>query len=221
MSPWSCSESCGFSFLSLCSLQSLKSVCYVGFRPAFISLLLVRAYFSLLPLARNLVWLTAGPFGAPFRRGRSSRFGQIWKRGPGCQGALRWRCQRMMRGSSSPINGENQRFWKHLSKNFFRGETHAVHLARHPSPLHGKNRANWHHLQKIFQHVIHHLMSKIGPFGNLFRKIFSNCFARVSIVIDHPCEFCQHHLLSAGPYCPLSLYVKIEAEWKHFLKIFW
>ena len=74
--------------------------------------------FSLLPLARNLVWLTAGPFGAPFRRGRSSRFGQIWKRGPGCQGAFRWRCQRMMRGSSSPINGENQRFWKHLSKTF-------------------------------------------------------------------------------------------------------
>ena len=31
-----------------------------------------------------------------------------------------------------------------------RGETHAVHLARHPSPLHGKNRAKWHHLQKIF-----------------------------------------------------------------------
>ena len=77
---------------------------------------LVRAYFSLLPLARNLVWLTAGPFGAPFRRGRSSRFGQIWKRGPGCQGALRWRCQRMMRENSSPINGENQRFWKHLRK---------------------------------------------------------------------------------------------------------
>ena len=77
---------------------------------------LVRAYFSLLSLARNLGWLTAGPFGAPFRRGRSSRFGQIWKRGPGCQGALRWRCQRMMRENSSPINGENQQFWKHLSK---------------------------------------------------------------------------------------------------------
>ena len=51
-------------------------------------------------------------------------------------------------------------------------------------------------------------------------KIFCNYFARVSTVIDHPCESCQHHLLSAGPYCPLSLYVKIEAEWKHFLKIF-
>ena len=112
----SCSELCGFSFLSLCSLQSLKFVCYAGFRPAFISLLLVRAYFSLLPLSRNLVWLTTGPFGAPFRRGRSSRFGQIWKRGPGCQGALRWRCQRMMRENSSPMNGENQRFWKHLRK---------------------------------------------------------------------------------------------------------
>ena len=73
---------------------------------------------SLLPLARNLVWLTAGPFGAPFRRGRSSRFGQIWKRSPDCQGALRWRCQRMTRGNSSPINGENQRSWKHLSKIF-------------------------------------------------------------------------------------------------------
>ena len=33
---------------------------------------------------------------------------------------------------------------------FLPGETHAAHLARHPSPLHGKNRANWHHLQKIF-----------------------------------------------------------------------
>ena len=31
-------------------------------------------------------------------------------------------------------------------------------------------------------------MSKIGPFGNQFRKFFSNCFARVSTVIDHPCE---------------------------------
>ena len=41
---------------------------------------------------------------------------------------------------------------------------------------------------KFFQHVIHHLMSKIGPFGNLFRNFFSNCFARVSTVIDHPCE---------------------------------
>ena len=58
---------------------------------------LVRAYFSLLSLARNLVWLTAGPFGAPFRRGRSSRFGQIWKRGPDCQGALRWQYQRLMK----------------------------------------------------------------------------------------------------------------------------
>ena len=36
------------------------------------------------------------------------------------------------------------------AKFFCRGETHAVHLARHPSPLHGKNRANWHRLQKIF-----------------------------------------------------------------------
>ena len=75
--------------------------------------------------------------------------------------------------------------------------------------------------EKFFQHVSHHLMSKNELFGNLFRIVISNCSARVSIVIDHPCEFCQHHLLSAGPYCPLSLYVKIEAEWKHFLKIFW
>ena len=36
------------------------------------------------------------------------------------------------------------------AKFFCRGETHAVHLARHPSPLHGKNRAKWHHLRKIF-----------------------------------------------------------------------
>ena len=103
---------------------------------------------------------------------------------------------------------------------FFRGETHAAHLARHPSPIHGKIGQIDTASGKFFQHVIHHLMSKIGPFGNLFRKIFSNCFARVSTVIDHPCESCQHHLLSAGPYCSLSLYVKIEAEWKHFLKIF-
>ena len=75
--------------------------------------------------------------------------------------------------------------------------------------------------EKFFQHVSHHLMSKNELSGNLFRIVISNCSARVSIVIDHPCEFCQHHLLSAGPYCPLSLYVKIEAEWKHFLKIFW
>ena len=111
---------------------------------------MVRASFSLLPLARNLVWLTAGPFGAPFQRGRSSRFGQIWKRGPDCQGALRWRCQRMVRGNSSPINGENQRFWKHLSIIICRGEGHAAHLARPPSLIHVKNRSKWHHLQKIF-----------------------------------------------------------------------
>ena len=43
-------------------------------------------------------------------------------------------------------------------------------------------------------------------------KIFCNYFARVSTVIDHPCESCQHHLLSAGPYCPLPVYVKIGAS---------
>ena len=75
--------------------------------------------------------------------------------------------------------------------------------------------------RKFFQHVSHHLMSKIGPFGNLFRKIFSNCFARVSTVIDHPHESCRHCLLSAASYSPLPFYVKIEAKWKHFLKIFW
>ena len=131
-----------FLFPFCCSYQMH---CYLA---GYLSLIFCRHYLvwlgliSLLPLARNLVWLAAGPFGAPFRRGRSSRFGQIWKRGPGCQGALRWRCQRMMRENSSPINGENQRFWKHLSKFFCRGETHAAHLARHPSPLHGKNWAN-------------------------------------------------------------------------------
>ena len=141
---------CVFPFLSLCSLQSLKSICHVGFRPTFISLLLVRAYFSLLPLARNLVWLTAGPFGAPFRRGRSSRFGQIWKRGPGCQGALRWRCQRMMRGNSSPINGENQRFWKHLSKIVLPGRNSRCTFSLTPLTPTCKKRSKWHHLQKIF-----------------------------------------------------------------------
>ena len=34
--------------------------------------------------------------------------------------------------------------------NFLPGETHAAHLARHPSPLHGKNWANWHRLREIF-----------------------------------------------------------------------
>ena len=133
---------------------------------------LVRAYFSLLPLARNLVWLTAGPFGAPFRRGRSSRFGQIWKRGPDCQGALRWRCLRMVRGNSSPINGENQRFWKHLSKIFCQGQGHAVHLARHPSPLHGKNRAKWHHLRKIFSARESSSNVQNRAFGKSISKIF-------------------------------------------------
>ena len=182
---------------------------------------LVRAYFSLLSLARNLVWLTAGPFSAPFRRGRSSRFGQIWKRGPGCQGALRWRCLRMVRGNSSPINGENQRFWKHLSKFFLPGRNSRCTFSQTPlTPTWEKSGKLTPPPEKFFQHVSHHLMSKNELFGNLFRIVISNCSARVSIVIDHPCEFCQHHLLSAGPYCPLSLYVKIEAEWKHFLKIF-
>ena len=182
---------------------------------------LVRAYFSLLSLARNLVWLTAGPFGAPFRRGRSSRFGQIWKRGPGCQGALRWRCLRMVRGNSSPINGENQRFWKHLSKIFLPRRRSRCAFSQTPlTPTWEKSGKLTPPPEKFFQHVSHHLMSKNELFGNLFRIVISNCSARVSIVIDHPCEFCQHHLLSAGPYCPLPLYVKIEAEWKHFLKIF-
>ena len=88
--------------------------------------------FSLLSLARNLVWLTAGPFGAPFRRGRSSRFGQIWKRGPDCQGALRWRCRRIVRENSSPINGENQRFWKHLSKIFLPGRNSRCTFSQTP-----------------------------------------------------------------------------------------
>ena len=176
---------------------------------------------SLLSLARNLVWLTAGPFGAPFRRGRSSRFGQIWKRGPGCQGALRWRCQRMMRENSSPINGENQRFWKHLRKILLPGRNSRCTFSQTPlTPTWEKSGKLTPPPEKFFQHVSHHLMSKNELFGNLFRIVISNCSARVSIVIDHPCEFCQHHLLSAGPYCPLSLYVKIEAEWKHFLKIF-
>lgn len=40
--------------------------------------------------------------------------------------------------------------WETPEEIFCRGETHAVHLARHPSPLHVKNRSKWHHLQKIF-----------------------------------------------------------------------
>ena len=114
---------------------------------------LVRAYFSLLPLARNLVWLTAGPFGAPFRRGRSSRFGQIWKRGPGCQGALRWRCLRMVRGNSSPINGENQRFWKHLSKIFLPERNSRYAFSQPPHPYMGKIGQNDTTSRKFFQHA--------------------------------------------------------------------
>ena len=53
-------------------------------------------------------------------------------------------------------------------------------------------------------------------------KIFSNCFTQVSAAVDHSSESCGHHLLlSAGPYCPLPSYVKIEAKWKPFVKIFW
>ena len=182
-------------------------------------------------------------------------------------------------------------------KFFCRGETHAAHLARHPSPLHGKNRANWHRLREIFStcgssslfspftfkcpnssfletnfesffkllrtsinsHWLrpwimsasppvsgsilpasllcenrskwHHLQKIFSAcesssnvqnraFWKPLSNIFSNCSARVSIVIDHPCESCRHYLLSAGPYCPLSLYVKIEAKRKLFLKFF-
>jgi hypothetical protein len=38
--------------------------------------------------------------------------------------------------------------------------------------------------------------------------------------IDHPSESRQCHLLSAALYCPLPLYVKIGAKWKHFLIFF-
>ena len=58
-------------------------------------------------------------------------------------------------------------------------------------------------------------------FGKPLSKIFCNYFARVLAAIDHSSESCLHHLLSAGPYCPLPSYVKIEAKWKHFLKIVW
>ena len=73
-------------------------------------------------------------------------------------------------------------------KFFCRGETHAVHLARHPSPLHGKNRANWHHLQKIFSARDSSSNVQNRAFWKPLSKFFSNCFARVSTVIDHPCE---------------------------------
>ena len=106
------------------------------------------------------------------------------------------------------------------AKFFCRGETHAVHLARHPSPLHGKNRANWHRLQKIFSARESSSNVQNRAFWKPFRKFFSNCFARVSTAIDHPCESCQHHLLSAAPYCPLPFYVKIEAKLKPFFEIF-
>lgn len=119
----------------------------------------------------------------------------------------------MMRGNSSPINGENQRFWKHLSKFFLPGRNSRCTFSQTPPhPYMGKIGQIDTASGKFFQHVIHHLISKIGPFGNLFRKIFSNCFARVSTVIDHPCESCQHHLLLAAPYCPLPFYVKIGAS---------
>ena len=103
---------------------------------------------------------------------------------------------------------------------FLPGETHAAHLARHPSPLHGKNRANWHHLQKIFSARESSSNVQNRAFWKTLSKSFSNCFAQVSTAIDHPCESCQHNLLSAASYCPLPFYVKIEAKWKHFLKFF-
>ena len=104
---------------------------------------------------------------------------------------------------------------------FCRGETHAAHLARHPSPLHGKNRAKWHHLQKIFSARESSSNVQNRAFWKPLSELFWNYFARVSAAIDHPCESCHRHLLSAGPYCPLPSYVKIRAKWKHFLKIFW
>ena len=97
--------------------------------------------------------------------------------------------------------------------NFFAGgEAHAAHLARHPSPLHGKNWANWHRLREIFSARDSSSNVQNRAFGKPLSKIFWNCFARVSTVIDHPCESCQHHLLLAAPYCPLPFYVKIGAS---------
>ena len=53
------------------------------------------------------------------------------------------------------------------------------------------------------------------PLPEIFLKYFL-----MSINIHRsPRETCQRHLLSAAPYCPLPLYVKIEAKWKHFMEI--
>jgi len=189
---------------------------------------LVRAYFSLLPLARNLVWLTAGPFGALFRRGRSSRFGQIWKRGPNCQGALRWRGRRMVRENSSPINGENQRFWKHLRKIFLSWRRSRCAFSQTPlTPTWEKSGKMTPPPENFFQHADRHrhfLPSLFNvqnrAFWKPFPKFFWICFVRVSTAIDHPCESCRHRLLSAAAYCPLTFYVKIEAKWHHLQKFF-
>lgn len=57
----------------------------------------------------------------------------------------------MMRENSSPINGENQRFWKHLRKILLPGRnSRCTFSLTPPSPLHVKKRSKWHHLQKIF-----------------------------------------------------------------------
>ena len=55
---------------------------------------------------------------------------------------------------------------------FCRGETHAAHLASPPHPYMGKIGQIDTASRKFFQHVSHHLMSKIELFGNLFRIFF-------------------------------------------------
>ena len=71
--------------------------------------------------------------------------------------------------------------------------------------------------EKFFQHVSHHLMSKNELFGNLFRIVISNCSARVSIVIDHPCAPppVSGSILSAVPLCKNR--GRMETLFKNFL----
>ena len=98
-------------------------------------------------------------------------------------------------------------------ENFLPGRSSRCAFSQIPlTPTWGKSRQSDTIFRKYFQHVSHHLMSKIELFGNLFRIFFSNCSARVSIVIDHPCESCRHRLLSTAPYCPLPFYAKIGAS---------
>ena len=86
----------------------------------------------------------------------------------------------MVRENSSPINGENQRFWKHLSKIFLPGRRSRCTFSQTPlTPTWEKSCKVAPPPENFFSTRIiivvfslHFLMSKIELFGNHFRKFF-------------------------------------------------